>query len=701
VSETPFCNDADCCDAVCLVDAACCSVAWDQACATIASSTCASCITVPPVSWTDFTQYLTTGSRIMYVAADGDDSTGTVYTTASTAIGSDPMTPAGPVLAFKTYEAARSLTRDYEADWILFRRGDSFVLENGLLSHGIHFFSTHDPDGPSIRKVIGAYGSEALPRPILTVAPTAWTQSLIQSFAVGTTQYGNTAFVSLDLRAPGAGDGNHACISIAGQSNLHFEDCRIKGACEFIAYQWSGDPEPRRCHNITLRRCAIVDTARASGGHVQGLFVSEVIGLVLEECVVDRNGYVEDPTDPSTWTAPLTTDNANSTAMPAGQGVQPHRTWFSRNFYGSSYSGLFIRGCILSRSGSSHQMRVGGVAERNVFIWNDSAMSSIVQSQRAPWLSGQTLSTNLVLHDDHLLCQSESGVGLVASVGQGFKAVVSDNIVAHFCRTARAAIRCNGIPSYSTSPAEIGDQAALTDNVGYLNSGLGMFLRGTTGTWWNGFASYVGSGNAVVFGSEGIGVATTELIAPASWAFGSNSFSGSMFKTGFPSSVQTHTVGDWQTLGFDVGSTSFASTMELATQLGWQTSIDGQGRLGWERDIVSYMQSVDPSYSPDENVTGDNGVPAPNRRPDAPKVWEVLAGLHAASNSGTMTETQAKLTARRYHAFITFIERARENRKGDWSSLYTADALNNYIRSGFGKSAASGPFDAVLPEFMP
>jgi hypothetical protein len=49
-----------------------------------------------------------------------------------------------------------------------------------------------------------------------------------------------------------------------------------------------------------------------------------------------------------------------------------------------------------------------------------------------------------------------------------------------------------------------------------------------------------------------------------------------------------------------------------------------------------------------------------------------------------MTEAQAKLAARRYHAFLVFIERAKDNRKGAWDVRYTADALNNYIRQGLG-----------------
>ncbi|MGA0287387.1 MAG: hypothetical protein ACO3QA_10180, partial [Phycisphaerales bacterium] len=54
--------------------------------------------------------------------------------------------------------------------------------------------------------------------------------------------------------------------------------------------------------------------------------------------------------------------------------------------------------------------------------------------------------------------------------------------------------------------------------------------------------------------------------------------------------------------------------------------------------------------------------------------------------------------ARRYHAFLTFIQTARANRKGAWDSRWTADAVNNYIREGFGKAPVGGPYTASLDD---
>jgi hypothetical protein len=47
---TPFCNDADCCAAVCAADGFCCSVAWDALCADQATDLCAICAIDPPAN---------------------------------------------------------------------------------------------------------------------------------------------------------------------------------------------------------------------------------------------------------------------------------------------------------------------------------------------------------------------------------------------------------------------------------------------------------------------------------------------------------------------------------------------------------------------------------------------------------------------------------------------------------------------------
>jgi hypothetical protein len=140
-----------------------------------------------------------------------------------------------------------------------------------------------------------------------------------------------------------------------------------------------------------------------------------------------------------------------------------------------------------------------------------------------------------------------------------------------------------------------------------------------------------------------------------------------------------------------VVSAKHSSIEVLAGFAGWKSSADladAQGRNGWERDIVSYMQSIDGEYVVNENVTVDDCVPLANRRENPAIVWEVLSS-GSPYIGPTMTVDNAKLAAKRYHAFLAFIDGARANRKGAWDLRYTAKALNDYMRAGFGKDPAS------------
>jgi hypothetical protein len=146
--------------------------------------------------------------------------------------------------------------------------------------------------------------------------------------------------------------------------------------------------------------------------------------------------------------------------------------------------------------------------------------------------------------------------------------------------------------------------------------------------------------------------------------------------------VTQGTFSQWQAAGYDTDATLTSDFAAFKAAAGWTAP---------ERDIVSYMQSVDPAYVVNEDVYIDedsSGEKQTVRR----KVWEVMADPSVALNV-VMTEAQAKLTARRYHAFITFIQRAKENRKGAWDERWTAEAVNNYIREGFGKPTITGPYD--------
>ena len=140
----------------------------------------------------------------------------------------------------------------------------------------------------------------------------------------------------------------------------------------------------------------------------------------------------------------------------------------------------------------------------------------------------------------------------------------------------------------------------------------------------------------------------------------------------------------WQADGYDTTSQMIADWSAFKSAAGWSAP---------ERDIVSYMQSVDPSYVPDEAVRVDYGASV--GRANAPLVRTVILG----TAFGKIAEdANARLAARRFHAAVTFLLRARENRKGNWDDRYTADAVSDYIRQGFGKPPVDGPYQASIAE---
>jgi len=138
----------------------------------------------------------------------------------------------------------------------------------------------------------------------------------------------------------------------------------------------------------------------------------------------------------------------------------------------------------------------------------------------------------------------------------------------------------------------------------------------------------------------------------------------------------------WKSSGFDLDVESVESDFSrFKTSAGWTNP---------ERDIVSYMGSIDPTYVPNEEIYVDDdcsGEKQASRR----KVWEVMT-------TNGLSEPQSRLIARRYHAFVTFINRAKANRKGAWDSRYTAEAVNNYMREGFGKPRITGPYATKMSD---
>jgi hypothetical protein len=647
---------------------------------------------------------LSDDSRIVYVSADGDDVAASNnlhgrghYRPFDPEIGADPTQPIGSVVAYRTIEGARGALRDAsgvslegEPEWMLLRRGDVFEI-------GVSRFIDRRTAGrsPIEPRVYTAYGDPSQPRPIVQGMP----PQFIRSWDGG----GNLIVSSIEFRiSPAAsmenGPPSGACELFYGAANIVFEDVRFLQTLSLVVQAVDG----RSPQCVELRRCVVEGNWRPGAGlHVQGIFASTTGELRIEECVFDQNGFKEDPFDPSTWTAGLVSTGIEG-ELAVGTGLQPTRTWYDRNCYLSSYSSLDLLGNVISRGGggSSIQMRVGGRAERNLLLWNQQAISVGGGASTRAMLQDASIRQNCVLHDDHLLPPGGFGIGLTIGVGNEEVGELVDNVVVHFHRMSNGGgpLMGSGLGAYGVDPAEASMLLRIAENV-VVTPRTGSACSIASALAADGVQIAEIGRNDLAVTEAGFLTSAADATRPLALEFGTAVSGGNRY---LAIDSVTHLLAGtscspsaWRDAGFDPASTWHGSLLELAAASGWRTAeqlADPTDSNGWERDIETYLRSIDPTFVADEEVTVDAGVPADRRRPGAPRVREILAdplrypSLGGFWSARVLTPEEARIAARRYHAFLTFMERAKANRRGAWDPRYTADAVNNYIREGFGKA---------------
>jgi len=698
-------------------------------------------------------------SRLIYVATaaqGGNDAAARAakgnrgyYLPSDPEIGPDPTNPVGPIVAYATqFEASKMFRgRKYAGDrpdgypnygstdnpcpdWILFRRGGTWdnsvevptawgpqrrnigqMIGNWVFgADNPSLFSYHGAGrlGRSATEpfVITAWGPTSDPRPILRGSALSthpaltieggshgrWTSLHIDGEAntLGMTSRGVVGWEAAD------GGGGHDWI---------VEDLYVNGTLG--ATNYGG----RRGVTAVVRRC-VVTNAWSSASHQQGFFVGGEDGQqpqswTIEECVFDRNGYKENPNAPQTWTAKLVS-SLSSGELAAGTGVQPTRTYFDRNLYLSRYDSITVRGSIISRGGGGGnvQMREGGVSERNLFIFCQAAMTVGHPETTLERLKPSLIRQNTVLHDDCFLPPGGWGIGIGLSGTSDDLSVADDNVVAHFHRATNggASISATGFQGtkapFAASPLM---RAVVKDNAVFQQ-------HGTPGIWVRS-QSHVASDHSGVTEADVTGNEVSAFMSATAGRLSENGnatrpstsgYSGNQYHSTGPSAshfkwTSTGDLAAWKAAGYDSDVTQVYSDLaSFKPAVGWTAP---------ERDIVSYMQSVDPSYVVNEDVYVDDDSTGP-KQATRRRLWEVLIdpsmGLAGQGwwDAVGMTEARAKLVARRYHAFITFIQRAKANRKGAWDPRWTADAVNDYIREGFGKAPVSGPYTATLEDVL-
>ena len=643
--------------------------------------------------WTALTP--SSDSRIVYIANNGNDVAAAsvygrgYYLPGDSEVGADPTQPVGAVVAYRNPQEALKVLRGTGLnnvhpgfpEWILFRRGNTFP--DSILNGNYTYWGGATPSfgsttssfwtwawtGSSFSYEAGLYRGRSATEPFVISAwgPVSEPRPVFPDgfFA----KISNSVVASIDVQ-------NRSGLQYIATTML-IEDSRSQGH-GMISVSYGGPTV-----NLTLRRCVFTDGWNP-GGHNSAPFlgVKEGTRITFEECVFDRNGYKENPNAPQTWTASHVS-LLTAGQLPVGTGVQPTRTWFDRNWYLSGQAGrtLRVRGNIAARTGGgAEQFRSGGVAERNLFLFGHNGImaSSSGNGGEDYGVSPLVAKGNVHLHDDAML--PPGGYGMNNEVRGSAGAYWIDNIYAHahhYGQNGGGTLHVLGSTNYT--PPD-GWRAVVQGNV--------IRSAGTLKGWGIEAGAFANNAadvrnNAIAIDSPPSWLGASPTATPRSsdtidgnLYFGNpaaNRFSRSYAGAATLVAANT-TFAQWQAAGYDPNGQMIADWAAFKAAAGWTDP---------DRDIVSYMQSIDPTYVPDEDVRVDFGCSGPLQ--EVPQL---------VRNAVIGTDAQKRQVARRFHATVTFLNRARENRKGAWDQRYTAEAVVNYIRAGLGKPALTGPYDS-------
>jgi hypothetical protein len=322
------------------------------------------------IGWTELVP--SSDSMIFYVAEIGSDS-------------NDGLSPNRPLRTVA--EGVRRLRSGYP-DWLLIRRGDTF---NEVLS------SNWEKSGRSSdeKMVVGAYGDG--PRPVLMTG-TSKGLSLYRP-----DRRAHLAFTSLEFR-PGVPQQNYGISMVCPNlEDVLFEDLKITGYSHGIALQGE---ESGQMKDIKIRRTIIADNAGQSRS--QGLFLHRIDGVLVEGCIIDRNG----------WDAALGRD---ATAT-----IFQHNVYMQRTVKDAVFRNNFT-----SRAASHGvQLRLGGIVEGNVAWANAAGISFGNEGARSdePTVQGR-INDNLVLEGVHQDSTDLRGWGIQVQHADGVE--VMRNIIAN------------------------------------------------------------------------------------------------------------------------------------------------------------------------------------------------------------------------------------------------------------------------------
>lgn len=345
-------------------------------------------------------------SRIIYVSSSQGKDTNT---------GNSPDNPVASL------SKALALTRDNSADQILLKTGDTWVNETFT-----YFHSGLSADQPF---VLSYYGDNST-RPLIKIS----------SPFINTTK-SNIAIIGLEIyywvHDPHNPDYNtderlSGLYFHNGSENILLEDCVFR----FFQITCQYD-----CKNFKMRRCIVTDAwaphsydmeEHTLEHRIQGLFVHETKGILIEDCLFDHNGWNEDV-----------------------DGAGPNM--FNHNIYlqgtNPNWEKIIIKNNIISR-GAAHglQARAGGIISDNLFIQNAIHMNTWSVEQ-APEGARVDIQDNILTETRQMDSTNAEWPRTGARFGLDIKlpGLVENNIISHSINKDGQAITEPNIATYKNN----------------------------------------------------------------------------------------------------------------------------------------------------------------------------------------------------------------------------------------------------------
>jgi hypothetical protein len=577
-------------------------------------------------------------SRLIYVSAsEGKDETAQVYKSGDKAIGDDPTKPAGAVKSFKTIAAAMKHARDEMPDWVLLKRGDTWIGVVGALPNG------RDAGEPF---VLTAFGDRP-ERPVIK----SGAETAVSTKLPGSEGFHDVAIVGLDFYAHTRDPKSPDYKGLDGAAAVVFplrdravgervllEDCRVRHGAQGVSVE-----VPRRCRarGVVLRRNVIVDSY--SRWKSQGVWACNS-SLLLEENVFDHNGWSR-----QAETAEALPENDGPRMRVDGNycGKDGEANMLNHNTYMSGMFDTVFRGNIFLRPSSIQNKFTAGWrhSTRNLTIDNnlyvDGEIGISVGGNRAGPLRWKDMRViNNVMLDIGRSHPTKRHLAWYLDIQDWDGGLVAGNLMLHQ-RDKRNTSTC------------------------------GIWIRGTAG---KSHTRNVTIRDNVVYGL-------------------STKLAGLLIGDGQQMEAVTITGNQFQFPGLPTTLLHFASGMQ---------DVSFRGNVWWSgKDVQSWFVRGRPglSYKKWTNESAyDKWPEVPEENLDF-KRWQGMAGARdsvarqVAYPEPTRDIQSYMKSLGQEPSIEAFIREARKQSKSNWRKEFTAEAVNDWIRAGFGKAER-----VLLPE---